>query len=330
MNIIKKSIYSLVLNSPSFIKVLYFKKIKGYKIGKNTLLGKRAWINGASVEIGDNVSIGNFSTLNSNKIKIGSNTKIDNNSRVVASKSIQVGKGCYIGSLVTIGGGQSRHSELEMGDRVKIFENSYINTTRKVYLGDDVGIGGHTLIFTHGTWQNTYKGYPYKFGDVTIKKGAWLPWRVFVMPGVTIGENATIGSAATIVKDISNGYFAAGSPAKELKPDTEYVKPENNIKVLKEILHEQSLDYNFQHGTSYQVDLEKLEIRNNDKVLVKYYTSYENLNADLCLIDTEKTIQSSNNIINLKNNLASIKQRNTFTENFIDFLSNYGIRIIEE
>ena len=150
------------------------------------------------------------------------------------------------------------------------------------------------------------------------------------MPGVTIGENATIGSSSTIVKDISNGYFAAGSPAKELKFETEYVKPENNIQVLKEILLEQSLDYNFQHGTSYQVNLEKLEITNNDIIIVKYYESYENLTANLCLVDSEEVIQCPSNIINLNNNFASIKDRNAFTTNFIDFLSNYGIRIIEE
>ncbi|WP_290123731.1 acetyltransferase [Paucilactobacillus hokkaidonensis] len=41
--------------------------------------------------------------------------------------------------------------------------------------------------------------------------------RVSVLPGVTIGENAIIGTGAVVTKDIPANSIAVGTPAKVIK-----------------------------------------------------------------------------------------------------------------
>lgn len=56
-----------------------------------------------------------------------------------------------------------------------------------------------------------------KTGAIQIKKNAWLGARVSVLPGVTIGENAIIGTGAVVTKNIPANSIAVGTPAKVIK-----------------------------------------------------------------------------------------------------------------
>ncbi len=84
-------------------------------------------------------------------------------------------------------------------------------------IGDDTGIGGHCLIFTHGSWLSALEGYPVTFAPVTLGKSVWLPWRVFVMPGATIGDGSVIGADSLVTGDIPPSSLAMGSPAKVIR-----------------------------------------------------------------------------------------------------------------
>lgn len=56
-----------------------------------------------------------------------------------------------------------------------------------------------------------------KTKEIHIKKNAWIGARVTVLPGVTIGENAIIGSGAIVTKDIPDNAVAVGNPARVIK-----------------------------------------------------------------------------------------------------------------
>src|SRR2546426_607351 len=86
-----------------------------------------------------------------------------------------------------------------------------------VVIADDTGIGGHCLLFTHGSWQPQTDGYPVAFAPITLGRNVWLPWRVFIMPGVSVGDGTTIGANSLVTKDLPAHCLAAGSPAKVLR-----------------------------------------------------------------------------------------------------------------
>lgn len=54
-------------------------------------------------------------------------------------------------------------------------------------------------------------------GRITLKRNAWLGARVSVLPGVTIGENAIVGTGAVVTKDVPANSVAVGNPARVIK-----------------------------------------------------------------------------------------------------------------
>ncbi len=45
----------------------------------------------------------------------------------------------------------------------------------------------------------------------------WLGGGVIVLPGVTIGDNTTIGAGSVVTKDIPANCIAVGNPCKVVK-----------------------------------------------------------------------------------------------------------------
>lgn len=56
-----------------------------------------------------------------------------------------------------------------------------------------------------------------KTKEIHIKKNAWIGARVCILPGVTIGENAIVGTGSVITKDVPDNSIAVGNPAKIIK-----------------------------------------------------------------------------------------------------------------
>lgn len=53
--------------------------------------------------------------------------------------------------------------------------------------------------------------------EILIKKNAWIGARVSILPGVTIGENAIVGTGSVVTKDIPDNAVAVGNPARVIK-----------------------------------------------------------------------------------------------------------------
>jgi len=196
-------------------------KAKAFSVGHDTKINDSIIMTTGDAMIGDYVQIKEGSALNAFKgIKVGNNTLIDRG--------------------VVVAGIQSERSYFETGNRCVILHHTYINTTREVIIGNNVGIGGYCMIFTHGVWQNALRGYPFQFGKVEIKDDAWLPWHVFVMPGVTIGKGSTIAGASVVTENIPDYSLAAGVPAKVIR-STNYPKSlslDEKDKLIRRILED--------------------------------------------------------------------------------------------
>ncbi len=53
--------------------------------------------------------------------------------------------------------------------------------------------------------------------EIHIKRNAWIGARVSILPGVTIGENAIVGTGSVVTKDIPDNAVAVGNPARVIK-----------------------------------------------------------------------------------------------------------------
>jgi acetyltransferase-like isoleucine patch superfamily enzyme len=169
---------------------------------------------------------------------------------MIDSEQIIIDEDARINENVIIGGTKTPDSLIKIGKRVIIMEYSFINPTKSIIIGDDSGIGGHCLLFTHGSWLNQLDGFPVTFAPINIGKNVWLPWRVFVMPGVTIGDNVVIGAQSLITTDLPSNVLAAGSPAKVIKENyPKKISEEKRQELIAQIIVEFKtyLEYNAVH-----------------------------------------------------------------------------------
>jgi acetyltransferase-like isoleucine patch superfamily enzyme len=207
---------------PSPLKCAYY-RIRGARIGKGVKMGLLSVITARSIEIGDDTRIGPMSFISVRHLKLGKRVRI-HSMVAVDTNELHVDDDSSIMEQVVVGGMLTPRSKLVIGKRVKVFPYSFLNPTEPITIDDDAGIGGANYIFTHGSWQSQLDGFPVSFGPVHIQRGVWFPWRVFVMPNVTVGEYATIGAGSIINKDVPARSLAAGSPAKVLRTGSEYIK----------------------------------------------------------------------------------------------------------
>lgn len=205
---------------PTFLKVTYYRSL-GAKIGPNVRIGFGSVIVADEIEVGEGVSIGFGTFLRARRVTIGRFAQIRSASFLDA-ETISIGEDAKINEQVFVGGLSSPHSHFHLGARTILMQHTFINVARPVTIGDDTGIGGKCTIFTHGSWQNMLDGYPVTFAPVTIGSNVWIPWQVFIMPGVTIGDGATIGAGSLVTKDIPAGALAFGNPAKVARTSDQY------------------------------------------------------------------------------------------------------------
>jgi acetyltransferase-like isoleucine patch superfamily enzyme len=266
-------------------------------------------------------------------VVIGKNTTIKEQTIINAFQLVSIGDHVIIDRDVFVGGMQSEKSALQVGNESVILFRSYLNTTRRIILGDNVGIGGYCLIFTHSAWQNVLEGNPYKFADVEIKDNSWLPWNVTVLPGVTIEKDATIGSGSTVTRSIPQSVFAAGIPAKIIRQkNLGQLSLEDRKTILQDILK----DF-YQYAANF-LKLEDLKFSQEGDWTIEYkntrliYTldfKHFGLNDTILSFNIPDWIKKQNMWIELDS-----KRSNSFDNDlasyFISFVRRYGIKINTE
>lgn len=121
----------------------------------------------------------------------------------------------------------------EYGRHITIGRNSFVNVQCVFSDCNAISIGDHTLIgpncqiytATHpldaadrivppAPGQAPYRTQtrPVRIGD-----NVWLGGSVIVLPGVTIGNNTTIGAGSVVTKDIPENVLAFGNPCRVIR-----------------------------------------------------------------------------------------------------------------
>ena len=156
-------------------------------------------------------------TINVEKLEIGRGAKIGKHV-VIEGHEVIIGREAFIDDYAYIGGGSAfdECAFFHAGDFLHMGRNSHVNTARGVTVGDEVGIGVETKIFTHGAYLSELQGFPVQFAPVTIGDRVWLP-NAWVNPGVTIGDDVVVAARSLVNRDLPSGCLAGGVPARVLK-----------------------------------------------------------------------------------------------------------------
>ena len=321
---------------PSVFKKFYY-KLKGYKFGKNVSIGWGSVIIGKKVFVGDNTKIGFMTVIRATEIhlnrfiRIGSMVFID-------TEKVFIDDDARINENVIVAGIKYPDSFFSLGKRTIIMEYSYINPTKPILIGDDTGIGGHCLLFTHGSWLPQIDGYPVTFAPITLGKKVWLPWRVFIMPGVNVGDNVVIGANSLVSKSLPPNCLAAGSPAKIIKENyPPELSEEDRSNIIDKIFIEFEIHlkhYGYSAQTEHKKEfIEIVVLKNSNKFKLQYWQNAliesKAEKIDLLIIDNKKLLienykAKADMILDYisKNRLGT----SDLGEEFVSFISRYGIR----
>lgn len=92
-----------------------------------------------------------------------------------------------------------------------------------VKIGNNVMFGPNVSIYTaghplHHEVRNTFLEYALQ---VTIGDNVWIGGNTVINPNINIGNNVVIGSGSVVTKDIPDNVVAVGNPCKVLREITE-------------------------------------------------------------------------------------------------------------
>lgn len=190
---------------------------RGGQIDPSAKISWGALIVTDKIQMGPGARIGPFTAIRSYSLTLEANATIAGPT-FLSAHTIALKERSGISYLNFVTGNPSQdRSRLTLGRHSRVFPFCWLEAGHAIDIGDRVGIGGHGLIFTHGSWANYFLGAPVSFGPVTIEERTWLPWRVFVMPNVTIGARSVIGAGSVVTRSVPADSLAAGAPAKVLR-----------------------------------------------------------------------------------------------------------------
>ena len=120
----------------------------------------------------------------------------------------RIGKGCFMNFNFTV----QDDARVTIGDHCNFGPNVTIVTPMHPMLPEE----RRGLVCSDGAERFLCYAKPVVIGD-----DCWFGANVVVCPGVTIGEDCVIGAGSVVTRDIPARSFAAGSPARVIRPITE-------------------------------------------------------------------------------------------------------------
>lgn len=139
---------------------------------------------------------------------IGSGTRMLGPIRFHYGCHTTIGEGCFVNFNFTV----QDDAKVTIGNHCNFGPNVTIVTPMHPMLPDE----RRGLVCEDGVERHLCYAKPVVIGD-----DCWFGANVVVCPGVTIGEGCVIGAGSVVTRDIPDHSFAAGVPARVIRPITE-------------------------------------------------------------------------------------------------------------
>jgi len=177
----------------------------------------------SNLKIGRNFQCDTFPDILINKkckIKIGNNItfrrdveiRAHGNSKIEFKNNIRVDRGVRI--LAT------NDSTIVINDNTRIGLYSVLNGGDSITIGKKVLISGFVYLQTsmhNHMKKNDVQEQGFSHAKIVLKDDVWLGAHTVVLPGITIGRGAIVGSNAVVTRSILEFNIAGGVPAKIIK-----------------------------------------------------------------------------------------------------------------
>ncbi len=163
-----------------------------FKDKKRVRIGKNVTIDVGHLEVGDGVLIADNVTLKGPRLSIGDYTLIRENTQIIGKKPCQIGMNCWIG------------------------QGCIIDASDEMKIGNGVGIGAHSQLWTHMRFGDPLQGCRWESTKpMVVEDDVWFVGHCLVSPIHAKAKSmAMLGSLVT--KDMEANRTYAGTPAKDM------------------------------------------------------------------------------------------------------------------
>lgn len=186
-----------------------------------------------NLQIGDNVTIGDNTIIRTKKLHIGFGTEIEANCKIFCKDEFNMGDNSFLGhdSKILVpqfkcGDYVELHNHLFcngecpciIGSNVWIGQNDILNARALLVIGNGVGIGTYSSVWTHGMHGELLEGCTvYKVAPTEIEDDAWIVGSFNVIAtGLRIGKKSIILSGSQVTKNVPALTVWGGNPAVDI------------------------------------------------------------------------------------------------------------------
>lgn len=155
---------------------------------------------------------------------LGKNVKLSKLASIYNAKNIEIGDNSRIDDFCVLSAGEGG---ISIGRYVHIAVYTSLIGAGKIIMEDYTCLSSKCALYSS---NDDYSGkfmtnptVPSKYTNVTdapvtIKKHSLVGAGSIILPGVTIGECAAVGSLSLVNKNVDAGYIYVGQPAKKIMP----------------------------------------------------------------------------------------------------------------
>ena len=145
---------------------------------------------------------------------------IDGNGTITIGDNVRIGEHCswFIGTKLSAG------ATLTIGNDVSVGYRGMISAAKSVSIGDRTLLAGHVAIFDNPSHPMSPRARfyhePYAIEEaepVVIGRNCWIGSGVYILSGVTIGDNSIVAASSVVTKSVPANTLVGGVPARVLR-----------------------------------------------------------------------------------------------------------------
>lgn len=120
----------------------------------------------------------------------------------------------------------SGYKDLSLGHNCWVGQNSILNCTERLSIGNNVRIGTGSQLWTHVASGELLEGCTlYGENPLTLEDNVWVVGGGVISPGLTLGRNTIVMTGSVLTKSTKPFHSYAGVPAKDVSDKLNFWKP---------------------------------------------------------------------------------------------------------
>ena len=104
---------------------------------------------------------------------------------------------------------------VKIGRNVVVMPGCLMMSAGGITIDDGAMIAANVQLISNN--HDLYERHVITCKPVYIGKNAWIGAGVTILPGVSVGDNAVVGAASVVTKDVAPDTIVAGNPARFIK-----------------------------------------------------------------------------------------------------------------